>query len=316
MSNISATPHPGDLLARAIDVIEMASHHIFSEQASVSFRSPTDLMALSPDEQDEIRRTEDLSYQARPAISAVNFCLRSAISMLAVAHSLTEPSHEMSPSDRERAWKQLALHTKLAGRAAYQASLILCDPSAGTVRGDSIASRPPNAMQATLPFGSGSGTGEKVRILVVDDDSVIALLLQRTLARLGYEVAAVASTRGQAVEMAQRTQPDLVLMDINLGPGGDGIQAAETIVLQRRTPVIFLTAYSEDAVLGRARGSGAYGYLLKPFSERGLHATIQMALERYRSESLLADSESRLKHALDAIRKPMAPETRHTQALA
>ncbi|VTU29476.1 response regulator [Variovorax sp. RA8] len=316
MSSVPVTLHPGELLARAIDVIEVASHHIFSEQAPVSFRSPTDLMALSPDEQDQIRRTEDLSFQSRPAISAVNFCLRSAISLLAVAHSLTEPSHEMSPCDRERAWKQLAVHTKLAGRAAYRASLILCDPSAGTVRGESIITPPPNAIQASLPLEPGSGTGEKVRILVVDDDSVIALLLQRTLARLGYEVAGVASTRDQAVEMAQRTQPDLVLMDINLGPGGDGIQAAEAIVHQRRTPVIFLTAYSEDPVLGRARGSGAYGYLLKPFSERGLHVTIQMALERYRSESLLADSERRLKHALDAIREPMAPEGPHTQALA
>src|SRR5579862_4842844 len=81
MSHIPATPQPGDLLARAIDVIEMASHHIFSGQAPVSFRSPTDLMGLSPDEQDEIRRTEDLSFQARPTVSAVNFCLRSAISL-------------------------------------------------------------------------------------------------------------------------------------------------------------------------------------------------------------------------------------------
>ncbi|MDM0085711.1 response regulator [Variovorax sp. J31P179] len=316
MSRVPVTPRPGELLARAIDVIEEASHHMFSEQASVSFRSPTDLMALSPDEQDEIRRTEDLSFQARPVVSAISFCLRSAVSLLAVAHSLTEPSDEMSPSDRERAWKQLAAHTKLAGRAAYRASLILCDPSAGTVRGEPITAAPPNAMQARVPLEPGSGTGEQVRILVVDDDSVIALLLQRSLARLGYEVAGVASTRDQAVEMAQRTQPSLVLMDINLGPGGDGIEAAEAIVRERRTPVIFLTAYSEDAVLGRARGSGACGYLLKPFSERGLHVTIQMALERYRSESLLADSERRLRHALDAIREPMAPEGPPTQATA
>jgi CheY-like chemotaxis protein len=308
----AAASTPADLLVRAIDVIELASHHIFSELEAVNFQSPTELMALSDDEQDQVRQTEDQSFQSRPAISAVNFCLRSAISLLAVAHTLTDPPHEMTPQEREEDWKKLGLHTKLAGRAAYRASLILCDPIAGTVRGEPAERPAPVALPPALALPVFPvAKAAKVRILVVDDDSVIALLLQHTLSRLGYDVIGPAATSDQAIELARHTQPDLVLMDINLGAGGDGIQAAASIAKLRRAPVIFLTAYSEDAVLGRARGSGAYGYLLKPFTERGLHATIQMALERYRSDIVLADSELRLQRALDGTGQAApAPATR------
>ncbi|MDM0015445.1 response regulator [Variovorax sp. J22P168] len=308
---------PADLLVRAIDVIELASHHIFSELEAVNFQSPTELMALSDDEQQQVRETEDQNFKSRPAISAVNFCLRSAISLLAVAHTLTDPPHAMTPQEREEDWKKLGLHTKLAGRAAYRASLILCDPIAGTVRGGP-AERPVMAAQPpalALPTGDVAKDA-KVRVMVVDDDSVVALLLQHTLGRLGYQVIGPAATSDQAIDLARETQPDLVLMDINLGAGGDGIQAAASIAKLRRVPVVFLTAYSEDAVLGRARGSGAYGYLLKPFTERGLHATIQMALERWRSDTVLSDSELRLRRALYGAREPSPAHATRPPVLA
>ena len=138
------------------------------------------------------------------------------------------------------------------------------------------------------------------RILIVEDEGIVALNMQHSLKRLEYDVVGIAGTSTEALALAQTERPDLVLMDINLGAGGDGIDTAARLLAHRRTPVIFLTAYSEDATLKRASATGPYGYLLKPFSERELHATIQMALERSRSDAALADGEERLRLALDA----------------
>ncbi|MET0543031.1 MAG: response regulator [Variovorax sp.] len=290
---------PGELLARAIDVIEAASHRIFAGQGAVNFLSSADLTQLGDAERLDAQQAEDLDVRTRPEVAAVDFCMRSAISLLAVANSLIDPPQQMSPEEHERAWKKLGLHAKLAGRAAYQASLILCDTKAGIVRGTSLVeplagSTAPVRAASAAPSGEGDGP----RIMIVEDDTVVSLLLQHTLARLGYRVAGLASSSAQAIELVRSVRPDLVLMDINLGPGGDGIETAQRILQERPVPLVYLTAYSEDATLERARATGAYAFLVKPFTERGLHATVQMALERHRSDSLLAESEQRLKQVL------------------
>ena len=138
------------------------------------------------------------------------------------------------------------------------------------------------------------------RILIVEDESIVALNLERSLGGLGYEVVGTAGTAAEALKLASDNRPDLVLMDINLGAGGDGIDTAARLLRERHIPVIFLTAYSEAATLKRAREVQPYGYLLKPFSPRELHATIQMATERHRADMALANSEERLRLALDA----------------
>ena len=138
------------------------------------------------------------------------------------------------------------------------------------------------------------------RILIVEDEGIVALNMERTLTRLGYDVIAVAGSSAEAVSLAAAHTPDLVLMDINLGPGADGIDTAALLGGRRSAPVIYLTAYSEDATLARARETGAYGYLLKPFSERELHATIQMALARHRSDASVDRREEDLRLALEA----------------
>ena len=138
------------------------------------------------------------------------------------------------------------------------------------------------------------------RILIVEDESIIALNMQHTLQRLGYEVVGTAGTSAEAVSLAESARPDLVLMDINLGPGDDGIETAAQLSRQRRAAVIYLTSYSEDATLKRARETGPYGYLVKPFSERELHATIQMAIQRRRADLALAAGEQHLHLALQA----------------
>ena len=138
------------------------------------------------------------------------------------------------------------------------------------------------------------------RILVVEDEGIVALNVQNTLTQLGYEVVGTALTSSEAIHLAAMERPDVILMDINLGTGADGIETAAQLSRNHDIPVIFLTAYSDDATLARARSTAPYGYLLKPFSSRELHATVQMALERHRSDLAMSLSEERLRLACDA----------------
>jgi len=116
------------------------------------------------------------------------------------------------------------------------------------------------------------------KIIAVEDERIVALHLKQQLIKLGYEVPAVASSGAQALRDIAEFHPDLVLMDIHIDGDIDGIEAASRIPGELRIPVIYLTAYSEEATLERARATKPYGYLIKPYSERELHATIQMAL--------------------------------------
>ncbi len=138
------------------------------------------------------------------------------------------------------------------------------------------------------------------RILIVEDEGIVALNLEQTLTRLGYEVVGLARSGGEALRLVEICQPDVVLMDINLGSGSDGIETAARIAGDARPAIIYLTAYSERRTLARAAETQPYGYLLKPFSDRDVHATLQMALGRRRTDIALAESEERLRVALDA----------------
>ncbi|MBI3713899.1 MAG: EAL domain-containing protein, partial [Burkholderiales bacterium] len=135
------------------------------------------------------------------------------------------------------------------------------------------------------------------RVLIVEDESIVALDLQRRLIRLGYEVPRVTASHDQTLKAVAETEPNIVLMDINISGDIDGIDTAKKIDL----PVIFLTAYSEEKTLQRAKESKPYGYLVKPFSERELHATIQMALERHEVETRLRDREISLAHTCEQL---------------
>ncbi len=136
---------------------------------------------------------------------------------------------------------------------------------------------------------------ESARILVVEDEAITALDIRGRLQRLGYSVPAIASTGADAVRRVEETQPDLVLMDIRLQDGMDGIEAAEAIRARFDIPVIYLTAYTDEETVRRARLTEPFGYLLKPFEERELYTTIEMALHRHRSEVALRESERRLR---------------------
>jgi len=143
-------------------------------------------------------------------------------------------------------------------------------------------------------------TEARTRILVVEDERIVALDLQHILEGFGHEVVATAPSGERAIELARQHQPDLILMDINLEGKIDGTEAAERIQADRPIPVVFLTAYTESGTLARAEKSAPYGYLVKPVETRALQATLRMALARSRAEQRVRQSEERLRIAMEA----------------
>ncbi len=143
------------------------------------------------------------------------------------------------------------------------------------------------------------------RVFVVEDEALVAMELEDRLITLGYSVVGVAADGDAASRAIRETKPDLVLMDIHLAGSRSGIDvAAELRAAELDLPVVFLTAYSDPALLERAKHVEPAGYLVKPFEERELHATVQMALYKHRAEEerrrLLAErnaAELRLAHA-------------------
>jgi signal transduction histidine kinase len=135
------------------------------------------------------------------------------------------------------------------------------------------------------------------KIIAVEDERIVALHLEQQLLNLGYEVPAVVSSGARALEAIAAFGPDLVLMDIHIEGDMDGIETAARIPAELGIPIIYLTAFSEEATLERARATKPYGYLIKPYSERELHAAIQMALERRRAEITLRAVEDQLRQA-------------------
>ena len=129
------------------------------------------------------------------------------------------------------------------------------------------------------------------KIMVVEDERIVALHLSQQLRKLGYEVLPIVSSGEKAIRQVKELSPDLLLMDIHIEGDMDGIEAARRIVDEFGIPVIYLTAHSEDATVQRAKTTRPYGYLIKPFAERELSITLQMVLERCRAEAALRDSE-------------------------
>lgn len=131
------------------------------------------------------------------------------------------------------------------------------------------------------------------KIMVVDDEAVITLQLEERLTRMGYEVVGSASSGEEAVDMARRLRPDLILMDIVMPGRLDGIEAAELIKAEMDISVIFLTAYADDKIVKRAKSVEPLGYIVKPFRETELQAMIEVALYKKEMERKLQASELR-----------------------
>jgi len=131
-------------------------------------------------------------------------------------------------------------------------------------------------------------------ILIVDDEAYISTQLEEHLTSMGYDVAGMTSSGEASIEMAKSLHPDLILMDIVLPGKLDGIAAAQIIKEEQHIPVIFLTAYTDDKLIKRAKNVEPYGYIVKPFQKREIKAAIEVALYKKETEEALQRAHEEL----------------------
>jgi len=157
---------------------------------------------------------------------------------------------------------------------------------------------------------------DKTKIMVVEDEGIVAHDIARQMTDMGYDVVAIAYSGESAVEKAKELHPDLVLMDIVLSGKMDGIQAAEKIKAIGDIPVVYLTAYADEKTLNRAKISGPSGYVLKPVEKRQLHIAIELALHRQHIDNNLIKNHAgiyeSMKGMIEAIAETIELRGPHT----
>jgi diguanylate cyclase (GGDEF)-like protein/PAS domain S-box-containing protein len=136
-------------------------------------------------------------------------------------------------------------------------------------------------------------SGVDRRIMIVEDETIVALDLETRLKTFHFDVVSSVTTGEEAVREAEEKRPDLILMDINLDGQIDGVEAAGTIRRRFGIPIIFLTAWGDQTTLDRAKETEPYGYIIKPFEDRELYSQIEIAIHNHRSESDLRRREER-----------------------
>ncbi len=141
----------------------------------------------------------------------------------------------------------------------------------------------------------------KTRVLIVEDETIVALDIQDRLTELGYEVTGMTGRGEEALALASSTHPDLVLMDIHLKGKMDGIATADEIRQHCHIPIIYLTAYSDESTLQRAKITEPFGYIIKPFEDREIQSAIEMALYKHQAEERLRENERRYATTLSSI---------------
>lgn len=125
---------------------------------------------------------------------------------------------------------------------------------------------------------------EPIKLLIVEDELIIAEDLRDILEGLHYEVVDIAITAREALQMIEEHLPDLIILDIHIKGGKDGIDLAADIREQYQLPFLFLTSHADPATLQRAKEVEPYGYLVKPFQEKDIYAAVEMALNNVRKE--------------------------------
>jgi PAS domain S-box-containing protein len=140
-----------------------------------------------------------------------------------------------------------------------------------------------------------------VKILVVEDESIVAMDIKHRAESLGYTVTGITPSGEDAIQKATETLPNLVLMDIVLKGEMDGVEAAQKIRDTLDIPVVYLTAYSDEKTLKRAKVTEPFGYIIKPFEDRELHSAVEVALYKHKMEKKLKESEKWLSTTLESI---------------
>jgi len=142
---------------------------------------------------------------------------------------------------------------------------------------------------------------KQTKILVVEDESIVARDIRNMLIGLNYHVVDVVSSAQAAIKTSEKENPDIVLMDIMLHGGMSGVDAANVIYREMNIPIIYLTAYADEKTLLKAKETAPFGYLLKPFEERELQSSIEIALYKFQMEKKLKESERWLSTILRSI---------------
>ena len=137
-----------------------------------------------------------------------------------------------------------------------------------------------------------------MRVLIVDDESLIRMDLRDIIESCGHEVVAEDTNGVEALALCKKHKPDIILMDVKM-PELDGIEAARQIGFHHEAPVVLLTSYSQQDLIDKARDSGVYGYLIKPVREEQLVPTLEMALGRYKSDAQLREKMAELEQSLE-----------------
>ncbi|MEX0745238.1 MAG: response regulator [Phycisphaeraceae bacterium] len=150
---------------------------------------------------------------------------------------------------------------------------------------------------------------KQARILIVEDEQLVAQDLRVTLERQRYEITATVPSAEDAFQCVQADRPDLVLMDIQLQGEMDGIQAAEILRANHDLPVIYLTAHGDKHTLERAKVTEPFGYILKPFDEQSLYSNIELALYRHQMEMRIRKSERALRRDRDELEQRVQDRT-------
>ncbi|HEY9652698.1 MAG TPA: ATP-binding protein [Coleofasciculaceae cyanobacterium] len=141
----------------------------------------------------------------------------------------------------------------------------------------------------------------RAKILIVEDENIVALNIQKRLTELGYTVTATVSSGETAIQLAAQNPPDLVLMDIKLKGSIDGIEAAARMRSRFQIPIVYLTAYADNETLNRAKLTEPYGYISKPFESRDLCTTIEVALYNHQMERQRREREQWLATTLTSM---------------
>ncbi len=150
--------------------------------------------------------------------------------------------------------------------------------------------------------GKCGAVAAKTRILVVEDERIVAKDIENRLRNLGYAVVDITSSGEKAIEKAAELKPDMVLMDIRLKGHMDGIEAAERIRSKLDIPVVYLTAYGSESIIERAKITEPFGYIMKPFEDKELHTVIEIAVFRHGMEKRLKESEYRYRRLFEDSR--------------
>ena len=137
-----------------------------------------------------------------------------------------------------------------------------------------------------------------MRVLIVDDESLIRMDLRDIIESCGHEVVAEGTNGVEALALCKKHKPDIILMDVKM-PELDGIEAARQIGFHHEATVVLLTSYSQQDLIDKARDSGVYGYLIKPVREEQLVPTLEMALGRYKSDAQLREKMAELEQSLE-----------------